>query len=261
MFLYVLLTMIMNTLKKVASAPTTDDHDYSCGVLRSASLFANLSDEEFACFQSAAQLRTHKKGKVIYLQGEPARFFYIVNAGWVKLFRTMPEGDEVIVDMLTTGHMFGESAMFEHDIQMCSAQVVEDVQLFSIPSRLLKEQISLNPKLAMNMLAAMSRHHRHHSGALAFNAMLSAPQRIGCFLLKLCPEGKASNVAFDFPYDKTLIADTLGMKGATFSRALNILRQKTGIHVEGSRIEIESVVRLAQFVYGALATHYVSADM
>ncbi len=91
--------------------------------------------------------------------------------------------------------------------------------------------------------------------------MQSAPQRIGSFLLRLCPEGKKGAVVIHLPYDKTLIASTLGMKGATFSRALNILRQKTDMRINGSRIEIESVERLIKFVCGPLATKYIAEKL
>ena len=149
--------------------------------------------------------------------------------------------------------MFGESAIFENNTHMSSAEVVEDVLLLTFPSNLLREQIEKNPKLAFNMLSSMSRQHRHHSGILAFNAMLNAPQRIGCFLLRLCPKGIKDNIVFDLPYDKTLIAATLGMKGATFSRALNILRRQIDIDIKGSTIRIASAPQLANYIYGPLA--------
>jgi len=252
----------MNTTTETTEMTTPKHLGSTLGYLKSVPLFSNLTDEEIAYFDKAAQIRSYKKGKIIFLQGETPKFFYIIGGGWIKLFRTMPEGDEVIVDMLTTGHTFGESAIFEQDCQMCSAQVVEDVSLLSIPSGVLKEQIRSNSTLALNMLSTMSRHHRHHVSALAFNTMLSAPQRIGCFLLQLCPPGdNRKNVTFNLPYDKTLIADTLGMKGATFSRALNILRQKTKIHIDGACVTVESVPLLAKYVYGSLGTKYISADM
>ena len=220
-------------------------------VLRGFQLFSGLADSDLHQFKNAVHQISLKKNKIIYLQGDESKFFYIIIKGWVKLLRTMPEGEEVIIDMLTSKHMFAESAIFENDHHMCSAQVVEDVQMLSIPAKLLREQIGMNPVLALNMLSSMSKHHRHHYGALAFNAMLSAPKRIGCFLLKLCRETQTGRAAFDLPYDKTLIADTLGMKGATFSRALNILRHKTGIRLRDARVEIDSVQKLAEYVYGA----------
>jgi len=231
--------------------------EYSLGCLRGASLFSNLADKDIACFYDAAQPRAFKKGKVLYLQDEPAEFFYIICSGWIKLFHTSQEGEEAVVDMLTAGHMVGESSIFEHDRHTSSAQVIEDVQLLSLPSALLKEQIRLSTSLAFTMLSSMSRHHRRNYDEIALNAMQSAPQRIGCFLLRLCTGDKKKSAVFHLPYDKALLAYTLGMKSATFSRALNVLRVKTGLKVSGTRVEINEVERLVKFVYGSLAIKYM----
>jgi len=53
------------------------------------------------------------------------------------------------------------------------------------------------------------------------------------------------------PYDKTLIAYSLGMKGATFSRALTILKMKTKIRIINDRVEIDRVEPFEQYVYGS----------
>src|ERR1700679_2491047 len=125
---------------KITNSQKTGPPEHSLGCLRGASLFSNLSEAELSCFNDAAQTRSCKKGKVLYLEGDSAEFFYIICGGWVKLFHTMPEGEEVIVDMLTIGHMVGESAIFEHGRHTSSAQIIEDVQMLSIPSALLKKQ-------------------------------------------------------------------------------------------------------------------------
>lgn len=231
------------------------------GALKNAALFANLPDEEIAYFQDAAQMRSYKKGKILYIEEDPAEFFYVICEGWIKLFHTMPEGEEVIVDTLTTGHTVGESAIFELGRHTSSAEVIEDVQLLVIPAHTLKEHIRYSPTLALAMLSSMSRHYRRHYGEIALNAMQNAPQRIGRFMLKLCPKDKTKDIIFQLPYEKTLIAYTLGMKGATFSRALNILREETDIRVNGARVEIDSIDSLMEFVYGPLATKYMPQEM
>ena len=247
-------------LKEIAEKMKT----VHCGVLlvgEGISLFSDLSYEEIIRFQNAAQIRLHKKGKILYLEQDFAEFFYIIISGWIKLFHTTQAGEEVIVDMLTTGHMVGENAIFEQGRHTSSAQVIKDAQLISIPINLLKDQIRVSPALALNMLSSMYRHHRRHYGEIALNAMQSAPQRIGCFLLRLCPSDGKKDVVFHLPYDKTLIAKTLNMNIATFSRALNILRQKTGLRVKDTRVEIDSVERLEGFVCAPLAAKYQPEKM
>jgi CRP/FNR family transcriptional regulator, dissimilatory nitrate respiration regulator len=243
--------------EKKVDDTTIKQQSYSMDCLKGASLFSNLSEKEMVSFCDVANAKVHKKGKVLYLEGESASFFYVICSGWIKLFHTLPEGDEIIVDMLTAGQMVGENAIFEHGNYTSSAEIIEDVHLISIPTTVLNEQIRLSPALAIGMLSSMFQHHRRHYGESALNAMQNAPQRIGSFLLRLCPRGKTTGIVFYLPYDKTLIADTLGMKRSTFSRALNILRQKTAIRITGARVEIDLVDPLVKFVYGSLSTSYV----
>jgi CRP-like cAMP-binding protein len=153
--------------------------------------------------------------------------------------------------MLTAGSTIGENSLFESGRFTSSAQVAEDATIISIPFSLLSEQLELNNQLALNMLGSMVQYQRRHELQLEQYLLYSAPQRIGCFLLGLCPAlEQKDGVILNLPYDKTLIASTLGMKGATFSRALNILREETGIHITGTRVTIDSMERLLKFVNG-----------
>jgi len=107
------------------------------------------------------------------------------------------------------------------------------------------------------MLTSMTQYQRRHELQLEQYLLYSAPQRIGCFLLGLCPlQEQKDGVILDLPYDKTLIASTLGMKGPTFSRALNILRDETETRISGTRVTINSIKRLLDFVNGCYSqTH------
>lgn len=224
-------------------------------------LFADLTSKEVTLFVDAAQLKSYKKGHRLYLEGEQADRFYIICSGWIKLFRITEEGEEVILAMLTKNSITGESALFEQGRFTSTAQVAEDAQILGIPLLLLKEQLAANNKLALNMLTSMVQYQRRHELQLEQYFLYSAPQRIGCFFLGLCPVlEQKDGVVLDLPYDKTLIASTLGMKGATFSRALNILREETGIHIKGTRVTISSIERLLKFVDGCYSDHPLPKD-
>jgi CRP-like cAMP-binding protein len=224
--------------------------------LKGISLFYKLPNESVEAFAKVAQTKSYKKGKLLYLEGDPADFFYIICGGWLKLFHITEEGEEVILAMLTADSTTGESSMFEHGRYTSSAQVVGDASILSIPLAFLREQLRFNNQLALNMLGSMVQYQRRHELQLEQYLLYSAPQRIGCFLLGLCPVlEQKDGVILNLPYDKTLIASTLGMKGATFSRALNILREETGIHITGTRVTIDSMVRLKKFVDGCYS-HY-----
>ena len=248
----------MPTKEKDADSRHCKSHSF----FKSLTLFYKLPDEEVALFVGAAQIKSYKKGKILYLEGEQADFFYIICNGWLKLFHTTEEGEEVSLAVLARNSISGENAIFENGYFANSAQVVEDAQILSIPLTLLKEQISLNNQLALNMLTSMVQYQRRHELQLEQYLLYSAPQRIGCFLLGLCPAlEQKDGVTLNLPYDKTLIASTLGMKGATFSRALNILREETGIHISGTRVTIDAMERLLTFVNGCYSHPHQFKDL
>lgn len=191
------------------------------------------------------------------MEGEEAKVFYIICSGWLKLVHLTEDGEEMIIAMLTQNNIAGESALFENGIFASSAEIVEDAQILSIPMSLLKEQLSASNKLAINMLTSMIQYQRRHEMQLEQFLLYSAPQRVGCFILGLCPVNEQiDGVQIQLPYDKTLIANTLGMRGPTFSRALNMLKDETGTSVRGSVVKIKSIKRLLAFLDGCYTPHH-----
>lgn len=230
----------------------------SCDFLKGLPLFTKLSDKEVSRFADAAQLKTYKKGQYLYMEGEYAKYFYVVCSGWIKLLHVTEEGEETVIAMLTKNDITGESAFFEQGNFASTAQVVEDAQMLSIPIALLKEQMGMNTQLALNMLTSMIQYQRRHEMQLEQFLLYSAPQRVGCFILGLCPtQEQKDGAVIELPYDKTLIANTLGMKGPTFSRALNMLRDETGTRISGNRVTIDSMKRLLKFVDGCYLPHHL----
>jgi CRP-like cAMP-binding protein len=225
--------------------------------LRNVPLFANLRDSDVKLFSDVAQLKTYKKGQYLYIEGDAAQYFYIICNGWLKLLHLTEEGEEIILNMLNKNNVTGENSLFEQGNFACTAQIVEKAQILSIPINVLKYQMSLNTQLAINMLTSMIQYQRKHEMRIEHFMLYSAPQRVGCFILGLCPENEQKDgVKIKLPYDKTLIANTLGMKGPTFSRALNMLRDETGTTITGSHVKITSINSLLRFVDGCYIPHY-----
>jgi len=221
--------------------------------LRKVPLFANVSEKDMSVFLDAADVRFCKKGTVLFHEGETGECFFVICSGWIKLSHALPEGKEAIVDMRTAGHIAGADSVFEKNTYIYNAQVAEDAEVIVLPLSLLKENLESNSALAMGMLSFLSRYHMRQRSEAAINSALCAPQRIAGFMLRLCPENKKENVVFHLPYDKTLIANTLGMTRGSFSRALSELKKESFIRIFDATVEIDSVEQLQDYVYRSLA--------
>tara|TARA_B100000989_G_scaffold235390_1_gene182241 strand:- start:364 stop:1116 length:753 start_codon:yes stop_codon:yes gene_type:complete len=239
----------------------TNTHDIIAPILARHSMFENVPAETVTLFADKAKLKPATKSKVLFLRDDPAEWFYVVRYGWVKLFRETLEGTEAVVDVLPSGHMFGENSVFENDQYSYSAEVIEASELIMLPTELLKQTIADNQTVALNMLASMARHHRQQSREIEHLNIQNAPQRIGCFLLRLCPQETVRSVTLHLPYDKTLIAARLGMKPETFSRALNKLKQETPVTINGPTVEIHDIEKLVNYTCNHCSDSFPCEDL
>ncbi len=219
-------------------------------------LFTGCKEKTVNMFATNAKFKNYKKDQVVYLEEEPSNFFYIIRSGCIKLFHETLDGNEAITDILGANDIFGENSAFDSGSYTCSSQIVEDTELCYIPSYMLKEQIQYDASLALNILTIMALHTRKQEKEIEHFMLHSAPQRIACFLLRLCPENKQKDICINLPYNKTLIALRLGMKGETFSRALNVLRKITKIRIMGARIEIDNIEQLRNFSCNSCSLSY-----
>ncbi len=96
------------------------------------------------------------------------------------------------------------------------------------------------------MLASTSYHLKALVEQIEQIKILSAPQRLADFLIRLSSvrEGPAE---IELPYEKSLIASRLGMKPESLSRALAKLRP-LGVSVDRERVSIVDMRLLLQFV-------------
>lgn len=250
------MSQLVNLSEKRRS--TSDD---AFALLKQHSLFAAMPEDMIALFSSAAATITLKKADQLFLQDDPAEWFYFIASGWIKLFRETIEGDEAVLDVLTKGHIFGEAAVFDGGIHTVGAAVAEDAVLVRLPISLLKSAITKNHEVALGMLASISRERRHQSQDIEKLSLQNTSQRIACFLLRMCQANQTKDVALTLPYDKSLIAARLSMKSETFSRALNKLQKETSISIKGSGVTIPDIGALATFACSHCSQEFPCGDL
>jgi CRP/FNR family transcriptional regulator len=81
-------------------------------VLLSTYLFQDLSPADLELLAETLYFREYKGGEYVFRAGEPAEFLYVLAAGEIKHVMTTAEGDEWILEVLTSGGVFGEPGLF-----------------------------------------------------------------------------------------------------------------------------------------------------
>lgn len=191
------------------------------------------------------------KDETIAHHGAMAGAVWLVLAGWVSLVRNTPDGRESIVGLCGAGELFGEAALFEHATYPYNALVVQaDTELAIIPADVIRRAVAADPQLAHHIMQELNARVAHAQLKLEQMSTLSAPQRIGCFLLRFCPLHKGDACTVAIPIEKHLVASYLGMKPETLSRGFQQLTA-IGVRVRGAEIEVGSIVKLREYVCGS----------
>jgi CRP/FNR family transcriptional regulator, dissimilatory nitrate respiration regulator len=214
-------------------------------LLRRSTLFRGFSDAALAAMMSGCTPRTAHRGTTLFLQGEPADRFYLVFEGWIKLFRTTAAGAVSVIHVVAPGETFAEAALFGSALYPVTAEAATDCRLLAITRRAFTRTLENEPSAVMATLASLSLRLRSQVQEIEQRQVQSTAQRVGAFLLRLCPPGE-DHATFDLPFEKGLLARRLGMKPETFSRALSKLKG-TGVHTAGPTVSVTNIDQLRLF--------------
>lgn len=201
-------------------------------------LFKAVRDSQWPTWAKVARCVDHQKGHVILTQDDMADWFYIVQSGWVKLYRETIDGGEVILDLLNHGHVFGETSYFLDKKYPFSVETLTPCSIWILPQSLLTNEIQNNPSFAIDLMTHMAKTQTRRDKDLEHHTAQNAAQRLGCFIMRLCGDSVAGAVTITLPLDKHVIANYLGMKPETFSRTLAKLADDVGVKIDGDTIHI-----------------------
>lgn len=169
-------------------------------------------------------LKTIPAHEHIFFEGDDRDHLYVVESGWVKLYRTLVDGQRQIVGFANRGSILG----LESDAEYCNGcEAITPVQVRAIPIARVTEICLHDGKLADQLLRQVGRQLGAAQAQLAAIGAQSAEQKLANFLLTisdLCdaqPDG-----AFDLPMRRGDMAEFLGLRLETVSRKMSEFQRR-----------------------------------
>lgn len=225
-------------------------------------LFRGIDEAILDDLLRTSTIKKYNKGNLLFLQGEQPNRLYIILNGWVKIYKGNANGDETILQMLTSGDMILESAVFLNASYPLNAQVTKESTILSLPAPIIREQVKANNSLALNVLNGMSLHSQILIQDIESIRLKSAVDRVGWFFLRLLIEQGTITNRVELPYDKSLIASYLDMKPETFSRTLQKFKRR-GFDIKKDVVILPTVNSLCGFCdsdAGSVCTRHGTAE-
>ena len=215
----------------------------SIDVLRKTALFATLPDEDLRRVADLSVSRRFAKKAAVFREGDRADGFFVVASGKVKVFKLSGEGKEQVFHVLEPGQTFAEAVIFEGGGYPANAEALTDAELLFLPKRPFVDLLERHPKVAIRMLASLSRWLKRMTDLAESLSLKDVETRL---VLYLSEELKARGIPardgseLELPVGKNVLASRLGTVPETFSRTLKKLQDDGLIAVRGKRIRILS---------------------
>jgi CRP/FNR family transcriptional regulator, dissimilatory nitrate respiration regulator len=209
--------------------------------------FAELPFEIQNALASVAIPRHFAEGQVIFIEGEPADYLYILESGWVKASRMSPEGREQAMLVVKPGEIFGDVALFTDTPYPGTVVALEPTKAWAIGKSDILELIARYPELALAAIRSLGQRILYYIGLVEDLSLRNVEARLANTLLKNAEQSKGHLLVrrrkwatFD------TMANRLGTVRDVLSRALRSLEEDGLIRVEKHAIIILDSEGLAQ---------------
>jgi CRP-like cAMP-binding protein len=192
--------------------------------LREVPFFGGLSPGALDDVYRAAVSRAYDEDSFLFYQDDPAERIYVVAEGRVKLYQLTPEGQQVIMRVVTPWMMIAAISLVEGAVYPVSAQAADDSRLLVWTQADLLALIERYPALALNALRVLAGHVREFQDRYREQATERVERRLARTIIRLAGQtGRKTEegVLLDLPLTRQDLAEMCGTTLFTVSRILS----------------------------------------
>jgi len=165
----------------------------------------------------------------LFYEGDERACIFVVESGWMKLYRTLINGQRQVVGFANAGSILG---LESEDIHVNGCEAITPVTVRTILAKSLADICLVDTKLAQQLLRQVGRQLGAAQAQLAAIGAQSAEQKLATFLLSVADLCDATpGGAFDLPMRRGDMAEFLGLRLETVSRKMTEFQRRGWIEM------------------------------
>lgn len=186
------------------------------------------------------QLRSYSKGKIVFFEGEEARFFYMVATGKIKMINSNDEGKDFIQGIFYEGESFGEPPLFTDDRRYPATAIADaDSVLVRLARQDFFKLLPLHYDVHLQITQALANRLRFKTMVSHEIAIHSSEHRLLTMLRYYRGTYGGDNELFEINLTRQELADLTGLRVETVIRAIKELEKKGKLKIVHHKIIIQ----------------------
>lgn len=211
-----------------------------------------LSNEEKNLIRKAGMEMSYPKGHTLFSAGDLADRIYLVEDGYVKIYRIASDGRRVTVGSIRSpGELMGLAETLYHGERTCFAGAINDVKAIVVRKSRFEELLETEPQLAIKVARQLGARMRDAEALIHELVCWQVPGRLALLLLKvseLTGVETEKGIKIDLRLTHEEMANMIGTSRQTVTSTLNTFKQEHSIMIEGRDLYITDIEKISKWV-------------
>jgi len=194
------------------------------------------------------RFRTFARGEVIFRKGDPGDSLLAVIFGKIRISTLSADGQEIVLNVLGPGDVFGEIAFLDGKARTAEASALEDTGLLVLERSGFFPFVTANPEVAMRLLEVLCERLRWVSDNYEDVIFLDLPARLAKRVLRLAerfgtPGEGGTRVAFRLSQQE--LGHMTGVTREAVNKVLRTWEEQGIVSIERASLTVRAAERLA----------------
>ena len=228
-------------------APTGRDKEFRFreaekrGVLQSHPLFGKLDPNHIDRLASCIVEKLVRRGAIIFAKDDPGSSLFAIRKGTAKMTVPSVDGNEVVVNLVTKGDIFGEIGLLDGRPRTADAVAISDCEMFVIERRDLLPLVREEPEIALKLIEILCGRLRQTTQQVESIMFLHLSGRLAKALLRLSGGDERQRKVAVTQKD---LGNIIGASRESTNRQLRVWAENKWVSLERGGITILSVEAL-----------------
>ncbi|HWQ83527.1 MAG TPA: cobalamin-dependent protein [Anaerolineales bacterium] len=187
------------------------------------------------------QLRTYNRGRMLFWQGDPVEFVYMVKNGAVKVNSISQDGKSYAYGVIGAGGIVGVTSLLQCIAYEFMAEAIEDTQVIAIAAAEFNQLLLTERQFSLLVIKKLAQGLSLLASKARDSGLLDAQQRLKHRLVELAKDhGSATEKGVKINLDLTHeeIATLVSANRSTITGLLNELKEQGFLWKEGRHLVI-----------------------
>jgi CRP/FNR family cyclic AMP-dependent transcriptional regulator len=198
---------------------------------------------ELINLEGVTKFSPNRRFAIIYSESSPADTLFFVESGLVKIYKRGEDNKEIILQIVSSGELFGDEALATPQSRTSSAEVLQEGILYVIPRALFLRVCEQRQEFWRAFSGLLMERKRQLEKKIELLCLRDVEYRILYYMAELARRfgAKGSGSEFSVPLSQGELASLVGATRETTSTTLNALARRGVIRLGRRQLIVPSI--------------------